>query len=205
MSTVRTDAIPQHLSAGFSDPVHEAQQAFRAALAALARPGRTVDTGRPIAGLPLGAAMASLLLALADDDSPVWWQDGGGAAAHWLRFHTGARVAAGTGEAMVAVVTEAATMPALAAFSHGTAPAPELSATLLVEVPSLVDGPALQWRGPGIRDAATVRIAGLPGAFWSQWQANHAGFPEGIDVFFTCGAQALGLPRTTRVSRLEGV
>lgn len=205
MTAMSMEQAARSLSAGFADPVHDGQQAFRAALAALARPGRAVDSGRPIAGLPLGAAMAHLLLALADDDSAVWWQDGGPILSHWLRFHTGARLAAGKGDAMFAVVTEAVAMPALQDFAQGTAAAPECSATLLVAVPSLVDGPALQWRGPGIRDAATVRIAGLPGAFWSQWQANHAGFPQGVDVIFTCGAQALGLPRTTRVSRLEEV
>jgi alpha-D-ribose 1-methylphosphonate 5-triphosphate synthase subunit PhnH len=26
-----------------------------------------------------------------------------------------------------------------------------------------------------------------------------------VDLFFTCGEQALGLPRTTRIARLEGV
>ena len=46
----------------------------------------------------------------------------------------------------------------------------------------------------------TVALAGLPAAFWPQWQANHAAFPQGVDVFFTCGAQALGLPRTARVA-----
>ena len=147
--------------------------------------------------------MAHLLLALADDDGAVWWQDEGAGLSHWLRFHTGARPTAVKGDAMFAVVTDAPAMPALEAFAQGTAAAPEFSTTLLVAVPSLVDGPALQWRGPGIRDAATVRIAGLPAAFWSQRQANHAGFPQGVDVFFTCGAQAVGLPRTTRVGRLQ--
>ncbi len=203
MSAPGVEAPP--LCAGLADPVHDAQHAFRAALAALSRPGRLVEIGRPIAGLPLGAAMAHLLLGLADDDSAVWWQHGDPDCSHWLRFHTGARRAAATGDAMFAVVTDARSLPTLEQFAQGTAAAPELSSTLLVEVPSLVDGPALQWRGPGIREAATVRIAGLPAAFWAQWQANHAGFPQGVDVFFTCGAQVLGLPRTTRVSRLEGV
>lgn len=205
MSAVRMDGLPERLSAGFTDPVHDAQRAFRAALAALARPGRPVDIGQSISGLPLGAGMAHLLLALTDDDTAVWWQDAGEASAHWLRFHTGARPAATRGEAMFAVVTDALSMPPLEHFAQGTAASPESSATLLVEVPSLDGGPALQWRGPGIRDAGTVRIAGLPAAFWSQWQANHAAFPQGVDVFFTSGAKAVGLPRTTRIGRLEGV
>jgi len=83
--------------------------------------------------------------------------------------------------------------------------APERSATLLVEVLSLDAGPAVEWRGPGIPELQTVRIAGLPDNFWAQWQANHASFPQGIDIIFTCADAAMGLPRTTRVRRLEGI
>jgi alpha-D-ribose 1-methylphosphonate 5-triphosphate synthase subunit PhnH len=50
-----------------------------------------------------------------------------------------------------------------------------------------------------------VAIEGPSAQFWAQWQANHAAFPRGVDVLFTCGADAVGLPRTTRVSRLAAV
>lgn len=205
MSAACLEAWPGRLSAGYADPVHDGQRAFRAALDALARPGVPVDIGHAISGLLFGPAMAHLLLALADDESAVWWQDGGVAGSHWLRFHTGARPAATKDEAMFGVVTDPLRIPALQDFAQGTAASPEFSTTLLVEVPSLVDGPALQWQGPGIREAATVRIAGLPAAFWAQWQANHADFPQGVDLLLTCGVQAVGLPRTTRVGRLEEV
>jgi alpha-D-ribose 1-methylphosphonate 5-triphosphate synthase subunit PhnH len=195
----------QALSAGFADPVHDAQRAFRAALDALARPGKRVDVGHAIDGLPLGAAMAHLLLALTDDDTAVWWQDGAEAAVSWLRFHTGAKTAAAPNAAAFAAIVGPLAMPALDAFAQGSLASPEFSATLLIEVDSLDAGPSLQWHGPGIRDAQAVRITGLPDGFWAQWQANHGNFPQGVDVIFTCGAQAIGLPRTTRVSRLEGI
>lgn len=188
---------------GLADPVHDAQQAYRAVLDAFARPGQRVGVGRPVAGLPLGAAMAYLLLTLADDDTGVWWQQEADACAPWLRFHTGARLAAAPHEASFVALTDPRRMPALEEFAQGTAAAPERSATLLIEVPSLDDGPALHWHGPGIRSSQTVRIDGLAPAFWSQWQANRAAFPQGVDIVFTCGASAIGLPRTTRVARLE--
>ena len=78
------------LSAGFADPVHDAQTAFRRVLDALSRPGRRFVLGAPVPGLALGPAMAHLLLALTDDDTPVGWQRDEGAAPDWLRFHTGA-------------------------------------------------------------------------------------------------------------------
>lgn len=198
-------AATSALGVGFADPVHDAQRAFRSALDALARPGRRVDLGQPVPGLALNPAMAHLLLALSDDDTPVWWQHGADAAAQWLRFHTGAGIAALPQDAAFACIARPADMPVLHAFAQGTAAAPELSATLLIELESFDGGLGLQWHGPGIRSSHTVRVAGLPPSFWSQWSANHADFPQGVDVIFCCGAQAVGLPRTTRVSRVEGV
>ena len=193
------------LSVGFADPVHDAQHAFRSVLDALSRPGRRVAIGQSISGLALGPAMAHLLLALTDDDTAVWWQQGDDGAAQWLRFHTGASLASSADTAGFAVVADASMLPPLNIFAAGSLEAPERSATLLVDVPSLDEGPAVEWRGPGIAEMQTVRIAGLPKNFWAQWQANQASFPQGVDIVFTSANAALGLPRTTRVRRLEGV
>lgn len=193
------------VSAGFADPVHDAQTAFRAVLEALSRPGRRVAIGQPVRDLALSPAMAHLLLTLTDDDTAVWWQQSDRAAADWLRFHTGASLAGTPADAAFAVLTSAAGMPPLAAFAAGSVEAPERSATLLLEVASLDAGPAVEWRGPGILGMQTVRIAGLPDDFWAQWHANHASFPQGVDIVFTCAGVALGLPRTTRVRRLEEI
>ncbi|HEU0201122.1 MAG TPA: phosphonate C-P lyase system protein PhnH [Burkholderiaceae bacterium] len=193
------------MPAGFADRVHDAQRAFRAALDALARPGRPVPVAPAIAGVALGGAAAACLLALCDQDTAVWWQLDDGALAAWLCFHTDAPRTHAAREARFAVITRAAALPALASFNAGSAAAPEASCTLLIEVPSFTSGPALEWRGPGIRDTQRVALAGLPADFWSQWQANHAAFPQGVDVLFTCGEQLIGLPRTTRVRRLERI
>lgn len=190
---------------GFADPVHDSQRAFRGLLEALSRPGTLRDVGAPIAGLPLGAAMAHLLLALTDETTPVWWEEPHEVPLTWLRFHTGARRVNAARDSLFAVVTSPARLPALDSFAQGRVETPELSTTLLVEVPSLEGGTRLEWHGPGIAQQRVVGIDGLPPAFWAQWQANHAAFPQGVDVVFTCGARAVGLPRTTRVRRLEGV
>jgi alpha-D-ribose 1-methylphosphonate 5-triphosphate synthase subunit PhnH len=105
------------LSAGFSDAVHDAQNAFRGLLDALSRPGRRVAIGNPVKGLALGPAMAHLLLTLTDDDTPVWWQQSDEATTGWLRFHTGASVTAAPELAAFAVVTDAASLPPLEAFA----------------------------------------------------------------------------------------
>lgn len=193
------------LAPGLLDGVHDGQQAFRAVLDALARPGQVRAIGPALPGVALGGAMARLLLSLSDDETPVWWQRADADLQHWLRFHTGAGLAERPEAASFAVLANVARMPALADFASGTAAAPEFSSTLLIELPGLAGGPALEWRGPGIQDVQRVSLQGLPADFWAQWQANHATFPQGVDIVFTCGEDALGLPRTTRVRRLQGV
>lgn len=68
-----------------------------------------------------------------------------------------------------------------------------------MELPSLTSGEASVWSGPGLRAPRGVQLAGLPASFWTQWQANHAAFPSGVDLFFVHGRQLVGLPRTTVV------
>jgi alpha-D-ribose 1-methylphosphonate 5-triphosphate synthase subunit PhnH len=193
------------ISAGFPDPVHDAQRAFRSVLNALARPGESESVSPALAKQDIGSAMAHLLLSLTDDGTAVWWQLPQAGAVDWLRFHTGAPRAEMPSQAAFAVITSAASMPPLESFAAGSAESPEASTTLLVEVPSFDDGQVVEWHGPGIRSSRRVRIAGLPDDFWNRWQANHAAFPQGVDMVFTCADVLLGLPRTTRVRRLEGV
>lgn len=195
----------QTLAAGLVDGVHESQQAFRALLDALARPGQARWVGEALPGVALGGALARLLLCLSDDETPVWWQQSDAGLPQWLRFHTGATPAQRPELAAFAVLSGIQQGLALAHFAAGSTESPEFSCTLLIELPSLSGGPELEWRGPGIQTQQRVALQGLPADFWSQWQVNHAAFPQGVDIIFTCGEQALGLPRTTRVRRLEGI
>ncbi len=193
------------LAAGLLDGVHETQSAFRALLDALARPGQVRTLAPALPGVALGGAMARLLLTLCDEETPVWWQNTDPDLQLWLRFHTGATVAPRPELASFALLTDLGSAPALTDFAAGSVESPEFSGTLLIELPSLQGGPSLQWRGPGIEDQQQVDLQGLPADFWTQWQINHAAFPQGVDVIFTCAEQVLGLPRTTRVSRVESV
>ena len=193
------------LAAGLVNPVVESQQTFRSVLDALARPGKVRKIGPAMPQVELGGAMARLLLSLCDDETPVRWQQDEPALPQWLRFHTGAPIAEVSAAAGFAVVTDLAQAVVLADFAQGSAAAPEFSSTVLIEVPHLETGPLMAWTGPGIQETQLVGLQGLPVDFWSQWQAHHAGFPQGVDIIFTCGENALGLPRSTRVRHLEEV
>jgi len=203
------------MGAGFADPVHGAQQAFRTLLAAMSEPGRVLALpAAAIDGLapddaelrpPMGPALAATLLTLLDADTPVHLAgtlDGDDARA-WLRFHTGARAVAAvaTMTAALAADVDAALWDAL---DLGTDDAPQSSATLFVEVDGLSEQPidravALKLRGAGIEMSRDLAVAGLSAAFW-QWRSTlRSQLPRGVDLVLVCGTRIAAIPRSTHV------
>ncbi|MCU0889132.1 MAG: phosphonate C-P lyase system protein PhnH [Rubritepida sp.] len=184
------------MRAGFADPVTEAQAAFRAAMDALARPGRVQCVAGPEAPPPLAPAAAALLLALADADTPVW-TDAGPEAEAWIAFHTGAPLVPAPGAA--AFLLAAGPMPPLATLAAGTDEAPQEGATLIQQVAALTPGAGWGLAGPGIATTARLGVEGLPADFPAQWAANAARFPRGVDLFLCAGAALAAFPRTLRL------
>ncbi|WP_341915945.1 phosphonate C-P lyase system protein PhnH [Ferrovibrio terrae] len=189
-------------AAGFDDPVQQSQQAFRALLDAMARPGRVV-TLETEAGHPdgLAPALAAALLTLADLDTPVWLGAGfdTDAVKTWLRFHSGAPLATTPADAAFALL-DGAQMPALDVFSLGSDEAPERGATLLIQVPVLTGAAAMTWRGPGIKEGVSMSLCGLADAIWRQRAALQIEFPRGLDLYLGYGRDLLALPRSTVIA-----
>ena len=192
---------PGHLGPGLADPAHDSQRLFRAVLDAFAHPGSIVALPQtPGPAEPLSRAATAFLLTLVDRDTPLWLAPGLDTPSlrDFVRFHTGAPIANQPADALFAVVP-AASAPRLDGFAVGSDPYPDRSATVIVEVPSLGGGPVRAWRGPGIDGSAKVAVAGLADSFWSEWAANRALFPCGVDVVFTTGSDLLALPRSIAV------
>jgi alpha-D-ribose 1-methylphosphonate 5-triphosphate synthase subunit PhnH len=186
------------LAAGFADPVIESARTFRATLDATARPGRvfTLATSlRPPA--PVSVAAASVVLTLTDGDARLWlapgWRDRG--VEMFLRFHTGAAPVDDPARAAFALGPWEAL--ASESFPQGTPDYPDRGTTLIVETPVLTAGSGRRLTGPGIETEHRLET-GLPDAFWTARARNHARFPLGYDVIFTCGGRIAALPRTTR-------
>ena len=184
------------LAGGFADAPVDAALAFRAALDALARPGRIGRIGR-IGGAappaPLSAAAGALLLTLCDRETPPHLAGGCDCAAarEWIAFHVGAPLV-GRGAAMFALGDWAALTP-LDGYPIGRPEYPARSCSLIVEVGALSpDGAVL--RGPGIEGAAALSLPEI-----AAFRANAARFPLGLDFWFTCGDRLAALPRSTRV------
>lgn len=181
------------LSGGFADAPVEAARAFRAALDAMARPGRIVTLAGAAPPAPLSPAAGALLLTLADADAPVHLAGDHDCAAvrDWLAFHAGAPIVGRAGAALAVGRWDA--LAPLSDFPVGTPEYPDRSATLIVEVDRLAaEGARLT--GPGIGTEARLSLPEV-----AAFAANNARFPRGLDFFFTAGVALAALPRSTRV------
>lgn len=202
----------QAVAGAFADPVYQSQAVFRTLMDSMAHPGRIYPisvTCRPPA--PLSAAMGAILLTLADVDTPVWLDKSLHAipdVAGWIGFQTGAAAVDYAADAAFALVTDVTRLPALDQFGQGTQEYPDRSTTLLISVNSLSNKDGWKLSGPGIETVERLKVSGLLTGqnthFFSQWAANHARFPRGVDVVFVADGAIASLPRSTTLSE-EGI
>lgn len=191
------------IAPAFHDPTRESQAVFRKVMDAVARPGTLQDLAfAPDAPPGLDRAAGAVALTLFDFETPVWLDPAlrGAAAEGWMRFHCGCPLTDDPAQAAFALITDALAAPELVAFNPGDAKYPDRSTTLIVQLPALDGGPRVTLTGPGIKDEASLALAGLPAGFWDQVQANHAKFQFGVDLIFVAGDRLTALPRSTRVT-----
>jgi alpha-D-ribose 1-methylphosphonate 5-triphosphate synthase subunit PhnH len=190
------------LTPGFTDAVFDAQRAFRAVMAALARPGTVEALASDLKPpAPLTPALAAVALTLTDHDTPVWLDARLAAApdvAAFLRFHAGAPIVAEPAAAAFALITDPLAMPPLGAFAQGTDAYPDRSATLIIRVERF-SGTALTLSGPGIKGSTAFAASPLPFDFVEQIAANRALFPRGVDLVLCAPQQVAALPRSVRL------
>lgn len=187
------------LEGGFSDPVLDSQSVFRALMNAMARPASIARVQTPmVPPSPLGLAAGAIACALIDADTPFWLDAAfdGDALKSWLAFHTGGQPAISMAEAVFALVGVPFSMPAFDRFAQGTQEYPDRSATLILQLESLESGEPLAFKGPGIKDVATIAPRGLPRSFGAQWVVNRKRFPRGVDLVLAAGDVFACLPRS---------
>lgn len=194
------------LQPAFRNAVLESQSVFRSAMRAMASPGQILMLDARLAPpVPLFAPAAALLLTLCDFETPVWLDpplaENAGVAA-FLRFHTGVGLVTSPVDAAFAVIADPAHMPELAAFLQGTPDYPDRSATVIIQVQTLVAG-GWQLGGPGIRDTARLSATPLPTDFAAQLRANRSTFPRGVDIFLVTHSALAALPRSVRLAETD--
>lgn len=185
--------LDQSVTGGFASPSIDAAHVFRAALSAMARPGRIEAVAGAEAPAPMSAAAAALVLTLCDAETPLFLAPDHDTAdiRAWIAFHTGAPIVAHA-QAQFALGRWEDLLP-LAGYAIGTPEYPDRSATLIVEMETLeAEGPRLT--GPGIETEAALSLPET-----EAFEANHMLFPQGLDFYFTAGTQLAALPRTTKV------
>lgn len=181
------------LSGGFADPPVDAAHAFRAALSALARPGRIETLAGAQAPEPVSPAAAALLLTLCDAETPLFLAPSHDTPAlrDWIAFHIGAPIT--PPHAAQFALGRWSDLPPLRGFPVGTADYPDRSTTLIVELDRLTTQGA-RLTGPGIETESRLSLPEI-----APFRANRALFPLGLDFYFTCGTSLAGLPRSTNV------
>jgi alpha-D-ribose 1-methylphosphonate 5-triphosphate synthase subunit PhnH len=202
------DILPA-VDGGFADPVFNAQTVFRAVMDAMARPGRIMQLPANLAKppVPLSSAAGAIALTLCDHDTPVWLDpalSGSRAVRDWLGFHASVPVVQVPAEAHFVLVAQPGELIAIDNFEQGNQEYPDRSATLILQVESLSQGPRLKLAGPGIESFATLAPTPLPRHFTEQWKGNNQRFPRGIDVVLAAPDGVACLPRTTRIAPMEG-
>jgi len=181
------------LQGGFADPPLEAARTFRAAMTAMAEPGRLVEVPGIHPPAPLSQAAAALILTLVDAETPLFLAGAADNAGvrDWVTFQCAAPLT-GSEAARFAVGTWPALWP-LTRFPAGTPDYPDRSATLIVEMAELRAAGA-RLTGPGIETEAALNLPEL-----AAFAENHARFPLGVDFYFCAGRTIAALPRSTRV------
>ncbi|CEG10561.1 Alpha-D-ribose 1-methylphosphonate 5-triphosphate synthase subunit PhnH [Afipia felis] len=187
-----------------TDKVFSAQFTFRAVMNAMARPGTVQKLDHAAtAPAPMTSGTAAIALALFDQDTPLWLDPAmarTAEVAEWLRFHTGSPIVDDPARSHFALIGDPADLPAFDHFALGTSDYPDRSTTLIMQVESLSEGPAVELRGPGINGAAELRMALRPAGLLDRLAANTALFPLGIDLVLVADDAVLALPRSTRVT-----
>jgi alpha-D-ribose 1-methylphosphonate 5-triphosphate synthase subunit PhnH len=186
---------------GFADPVDDAQQVFRRLLDAFAHPGRAVSVLATLTPPPgLWPSAAALALTLLDHSTPVFLDPAlaSESIVSYLRFHSGAPLAATPGSASFALIGDPRSLD-LAAFSPGESERPERSATVIVQVAGFEGPAAVRLTGPGIKTSTALRVDGIDAALWRQWRENGALYPCGVDLVLAAPTAAVALPRSVRV------
>jgi alpha-D-ribose 1-methylphosphonate 5-triphosphate synthase subunit PhnH len=168
-------------------------------LEAMSHPARvcSMPPALPCVGSAEIAALAALLT-LADTDTPVCLIAAPDALRDYLRFHCGCPITSHPKDAAFGLIGDERLAMRAFEFPVGSDEYPDRSATVIIQVRSLVDGTKQTLTGPGIESTAELAPT-LPADFWAAWRANTALYPRGIDVIFACGERIMALPRSSQL------
>ena len=182
------------MSARASVPVPDAFEArtnatFEALMWALSRPGS-------VQSLP-ESGMAGIAEALLDRECRVFCKDA--ALAGRVASFGAALVPVAMADHCFMSPEGARALDLLAQVQVGSALYPDAGTTVVANA-GFGTGQRLRLTGPGIDTFTDIALSVAP-AFWSL-RAELCRYPAGFDLFLICGAQVIGLPRSTTIEVL---
>lgn len=200
------------------ETIHRTQRNFRHLLHAMSYPGdlKILDTTAPYerlyqvnSSLPVPAVYAVMEVVL-DGEVKVMTLPQVERFEAELRLYTNTQVTRDLDQAQflyihVEDLETKISLSDLASLKVGHLEDPQQSATLVIEVASLVDGASnVSLSGPGIKDFQNIYLP-LSSAFLDWRQTMNEEFPLGIDLIIVDAANhCLALPRTTHVTIMKG-
>ncbi|MES9859432.1 MAG: phosphonate C-P lyase system protein PhnH [Candidatus Thiodiazotropha sp. LLP2] len=168
------------------------QQTYRSLLDAMSHPGIV----KPILWQEEGSVSTTAVLAalldcevtLSDHDNLLCQQD-------WLRLQVEKAEPDQADYILCKAVNAPEFVPKL-----GTLTSPEQSATLILQLDTLVDGELkFQLSGPGVDGQISSAVSGLHEEWLSRRQEWVYAFPLGVDILFVDQSGVMALPRTTHL------
>jgi len=195
-------ASDQTVAPGFATPGFASQQVFRDVMTAMAKPAAPVRCAQwPPSGSPgrLLPSAAAVVLTLADFETSIYLDDtlsGDPQITGFLDFHTGAPRTSEPAKAQFALIAAPHALGDFTAFAQGTPEYPDRSATLIIQIEAFTRDHCFV--GPGIADTVAFGIAPAIPEFATQWAANRARFPCGVDLIFAGPDAIAALPRSSR-------
>jgi alpha-D-ribose 1-methylphosphonate 5-triphosphate synthase subunit PhnH len=177
------------------------QQTFRALLNAMSRPGTVWQL--PVTEGPSQEGLLPVAEALVDHEVTFAAVPDQGELVDSVLRQTGSRVAA-VEDADYVFCRADSLQEALRRCKDGTPEYPDASATVICAVDALKQGTrggdSLTLSGPGIRDEAFLRVAGLGADAVEAFRERNASPPLGVDLVFVAGSgQVVCLSRYTRL------
>ncbi len=191
-------------SASF-EPVRDTQRTFRVLLDVMARPGTIQQLPVAAVAAPVNPWLAAVLVTLLDHEVSlaVGAFDGPDGLERFVRQRTACKAVSADRADFVVASWDGLDPSLPLRLRTGTLEYPNDGATLLLLVPTLAqDDPAallLGLAGPGIPAGHSLRVPGLPAAFFSA-RDEAAEYPCGTDlILIDPDGRVAALPRSTTI------
>lgn len=189
------------LPIGFTDPVTDSRETYKAVLNAITRPGLVQTIGARLhAPDGINPATAAVCLAFLDSSTPIWVNgDTDSKTKRWLELICGAPVIKAPGKAALALINATGIMPSPDIFYSPYQRRRVMPTTMVIQVGSLNNDGNWVLSGPEIKYKQNLTADGLTPEFLQIRNKMSSLFPNGIDMLLTSGRKLAAINRAISI------